>query len=143
MCGGTDRGNVAPRWCCWAGHAAAVWAALFAAPHLWWAFGISTGFPGGSDGWRAARAVPWFVAYDLLIVVLSCAAALVALATVRRWTGATLLAWGACGLLLSRGIAGLVVDGLSDLVWSPMFVAGGLLFAVTAWGCGRLAHGAG
>jgi hypothetical protein len=123
--------------CRWSGRAAVTWATLFAVPHLWWAFGIPVGFPGGMAGLKEARAVPWFVAYDLQVVALSVIAALVALAAVRRKPVASPLAWGACVVLLARGVTGLVVDGFADLVWSPMFVVGGLLFGTTAWLCGR------
>ena len=90
---------------------------------------------------KAALALPWFVAYDLLIVALSGVAALVALAAVRRQPVAIRLAWVACGVLLARGVTGLVVDGGADLVWTPMFVLGGVLFGATARECGRLASG--
>ena len=150
MCRGdaTDRVERAPEGggacrCRWIGRAAVVWATLFAAPHVWWAFGISTGFPGGSAGLAGALAVPWFVAYDLLVVTLCGAAAMVALAAMRPLPVGVSVAWGICGILLARGIARLVVDGLTDLVWSPMFVAGGLLFGATAWLCRHSASTAG
>jgi hypothetical protein len=123
------------------GRVAAAWATLFAAPHLWWAFGVPTGFPGGAAGLEEALAVPWFVAYDLLVVALSGAAAMVALAAMRPQAVRVPLAWGICLVLLARGVAGLAVDGLADLVWNPMFVIGGLLFGATAWLCGRSAPG--
>jgi len=31
----------------WVNYAACLWAALFAAPHIWWALGFPAGFPGG------------------------------------------------------------------------------------------------
>jgi hypothetical protein len=126
--------------CAWAGRAAAAWAALFAAPHVWWAFGVPAGFPGGAAGLSDALNVPWFRAYDLLVVALSCMAVLVAMAASRARSGVLPLAWAISGVLLARGLAGLAVDGLADLVWSPLFVTGGLLFGATAWLCGRRAR---
>jgi len=42
-------------------------------------------------------------------------------------------AWIACGMLSLRGVAGMVVDGSSDLIWWPTFLTGGLLFGAVAW----------
>jgi hypothetical protein len=36
-------------------------------------------------------------------------------------------------MLTLRGVAGLVVDGASDLVWWPTFLIGGILFGSVAW----------
>lgn len=131
----TGAGRRATRW---AGYGACAWAVLFAAPHVWWLFGVSAGFPGGGAALDDALGSSWFVAYDLLVVLLSAVGAIVALATVRPWERLGPprvrlgLAWGAAGALLARGIAGLVVDGLADAVWWPTFVVGGVLFGLTA-----------
>jgi hypothetical protein len=50
----------------------------------------------------------------------------------RRWIPGT-AAWIASGMLTLRGVAGLVVDGTSDLVWWPTFLVGGILFGTVAW----------
>lgn len=127
--------------CQWTGRAAMVWAVVFAAPHVWWAFGVPAGFPDGEGGFAEALAVPWFRAYDLLVVALSAAAALVAWAAMRRQPEGIAVAWGICAILLVRGIAGLMIDGFADPVWSPMFEIGGLLFGATAWQCRHSASG--
>lgn len=122
----------------WAGYAACAWAALFAAPHVWWVFGIRAAWPGDDESYRAAFRNPWFLAYDLLVVVLCAVGAWVALATVRPWSRAAprrlvlVLAWLGCALLASRGVAGLVADGRADLVWWPTFLVGGVLFGLAA-----------
>lgn len=123
----------------WTGRAAVVWAVVFAVPHVWWALGVPAGFPGGEAGFAEALTVSWFVAYDLLVVALCAGAALVAWAAMRRQPVGIAMAWGIGGLLLARGVAGLLVDGFTDPVWSPMFVIGGLLFGTTAWQCARSA----
>ena len=65
----------------WAGYFACAWTLLFAAPHVWWALGIPTGFPGGAIAYRAAMSSVWFVRYNLFVVVLSAARLLVVLAS--------------------------------------------------------------
>jgi hypothetical protein len=42
-------------------------------------------------------------------------------------------AWLGSGLLMLRAIAGLVVDGRSDPIWWPIFLAGGTLLGTVAW----------
>lgn len=37
-----------------AGHAAVAWSLMFAAPHLWWALGVSAAFPGGDTAYEFA-----------------------------------------------------------------------------------------
>ena len=125
--------------CRWTGIWAATWGVVFAAPHVWWAFGVPAGFPGGETGLAEALAVPWFRAYDLLVVALSAAAMLVAWSATRRQPVGIAVAWVICSILLVRGLVGLMIDGVADLVWSPMFVVGGLLFGATARQCGHSA----
>ena len=117
----------------WVNYAASVWAVLFAAPHLWWALGISAGFPGGKSNHRFMMGSPWRYAFDVVVVVLCAVAVVVALALIRpRGWMVRLVAWIACVMLSLRGIAGLVVDGTADPVWWPTFLTGGLLFAAVA-----------
>ena len=132
----------------WTGYAACIWAILFAAPHVWWAFGVSAAFPGGDIAYEFAFRNSWFFLYNLVVVILLVASALVALALVReqRWRRLFFFssrrhhrmllaaAWAACTILTFRGLIGLVVDGLADLTifgW-PTFLTGGILFGITA-----------
>ncbi len=126
----------------WINYAACVWAVLFAAPHIWWALGISFGFPGGAASYRFFMSSTWRYVYDLVVVLLSALAVFIALTLSRsprrgfgRWLLHT-LAWIACGMLTLRGVAGFIHDGLSDLIWNPTFFIGGILFGGVAW----LAH---
>lgn len=139
---GASRPNAAStggdrRGAAWVGYATAVWCVLFAAPHVWWVFGVSLGLPGGDV--ERLRGTPWFLAYDLLVVLLAAVGVGVALAAVRPWGGMVPrrpllgLAWAAAAALSARGLAGLVVDGRADLLWWPTFLVGGVLFALTAW----------
>jgi hypothetical protein len=50
----------------------------------------------------------------------------------QRWIPRA-LAWIACVLLLIRGVAGIVVDRTSDLIWAPAFTIGGILLGAVAW----------
>jgi uncharacterized membrane protein YphA (DoxX/SURF4 family) len=118
-------------------YAAAAWAVLFAAPHVWWALGVPAGMPGG----RASHELlmtSWRYYFDLVVIGLSVLAFIVAIAPIRawgrpipRWVLRT-MAWIACVMLGLRGIAGLVADGISDPIWWPMFLAGGILFGAIA-----------
>lgn len=123
----------------WTGYAACVWAGVFAAPHVWWMLGVSAGFPGGDDTYAVALRNPWFVAYNLIVIILCGMGVVVALALVQPWGRRlprwmlTTAAWGACALLTLRGLAGLVVDGSADLLWWPTFLLGGLLFGLLAY----------
>jgi hypothetical protein len=123
----------------WINAAACTWAVLFGAPHLWWALGIRAGFPGGDASYRFFMASWWRYAFDVLVVLLSVAAFGIALVLGRSGqpiVSRRLLrtaAWIASGMLSLRGVAGMVVDGFSDPVWWPTFLAGGLLFAAVAW----------
>lgn len=134
-----------PQRAVWLSYAAAAWAILFGAPHVWWALGIPAGFPGGTGSHEIMLRKPWFVAYDLFVAFLCGVAVTVALGLVQpwgrrvpRWMLVT-AAWVACAMLGVRGLAGHIVDGLSDLVWSPTFSLGGLLFGMVAWTARR--HG--
>ncbi len=122
----------------WIHYAACAWALLFAAPHAWWALGISAGFPGGAANHRLMMST-WRYFFDVGVVLLSATAAILALALVRPWGSVVPLwirrtaAWIASAMLTFRGVAGLVVDGLSDPIWWPTFLIGGLLFGSVAW----------
>ena len=53
-----------------AGHAAVAWSLVFAAPHLWWALGVSAAFPGGDTAYSTAFRNSWFLLYNLVVVIL-------------------------------------------------------------------------
>jgi hypothetical protein len=123
----------------WVTCAACGWAIVFAAPHTWWALGIPAGFPGGEANHKLMMTSTWRYVYDLIVILLSAEAVLIALTllrpphqVVRRWVPYT-AAWIASGMLTLRGLAGLVVDGTSDPVWWPTFLLGGILFGGVAW----------
>jgi len=126
----------------WINYAACVWSTLFAAPHIWWALGISFGFPGGEKSYRFFMSSTWRYVYDLVVVLLSALAVVVALTLLRLpmqslWRRlAYVAAWIACGMLTLRGVAGFIHDGLTDRIWNPTFFMGGVLFGSVAW----LAH---
>ena len=120
-------------------YAACVWAAVFGTPHLWWALGIRAGFPGGDTSYEFFMASWWRVLFNWTVVVLSVVAIVITLVLLRpphtvkwRWIPRT-LAWTACVLLTIRGVAGIIVDVTSDLVWAPAFTVGGILLGCVAW----------
>ena len=120
-------------------HAASAWAIAFGAPHLWWALGVPVGFPGGRASYDLFMGSAWRYVYDLSVVVMSVLAVVIPqqllrppARVVRRWIPVA-LAWMACGMLTIRGVAGFIVDRGADLVWDPMFTAGGILFGCVAW----------
>jgi hypothetical protein len=120
-------------------YAACVWAALFGIPHLWWALGFRAGFPGGDSSYQFFMSSWWRVLFNWTVVALSVVAILITLVLLkppqlvkRRWIPRS-LAWIACVLLLIRGVAGIIVDGTSDLIWAPAFTIGGILLGGVAW----------
>lgn len=117
----------------WINYAACVWAIIFGAPHGWWALGISAGFPGGEASYRFFMGSLWRYLFDVAVVLLSATAIAVALALLRPrgWIPRT-AAWIASTMLTLRGIGGLVVNGSSDPIWWPIFLAGGVLFGSVA-----------
>ena len=117
--------------------AACLWSLGFAAPHAWWALGISTGFPGGEASYRRFMGSTWRYWYDVAVFGCALLGAAVALELSRsgrrgRQSGrrevARWLATLAAIALLLRGMAGLVVDGRADPIWWPTFLLGGILF---------------
>ncbi|MGH7556079.1 MAG: hypothetical protein ACREMQ_24005 [Longimicrobiales bacterium] len=121
----------------WLHYGAAGWAVIFAAPHIWWALGMPAGMPGGPAS-HELMMTTWRYYFDVLVIVLSALAVLVALAPVQTWGTAVprrllrALAYAASFLLTFRGVGGLIIDGASDPVWWPIFLAGGLLFGAIA-----------
>jgi thiosulfate dehydrogenase [quinone] large subunit len=130
----TEGGTSARKWIY---YAAAAWAVLFAAPHLWWALGVPAGFPGGPAG-HELMMTTWRLYFDAAVVGLSVLAIFVALAPIQKWSQRIprgilrSMACAAAFLLCLRGVLGLVADGRSDLVWWPTFLIGGLLFGAIA-----------
>ncbi len=117
----------------WLNYAASVWAGLFAAPHIWWALGISAGFPGGEASYRLFMSSWWRYLFDVVVVLLSLTAIVVALALLRpRGWIPRVAAWIACVMLTVRGGAGLIVDGLTRPFWTLTFLIGGILFGAVA-----------
>ncbi|HKQ56718.1 MAG TPA: DUF3995 domain-containing protein [Candidatus Eisenbacteria bacterium] len=118
-------------------YAAAAWAVLFAAPHIWWALGVPFGFPGGLASHQLMFST-WRMWGDLVVIVLSVLAVAVALAPIQAWGRAIprrvlrVMAWTASGLLGLRGAAGMIVDWTRDPIWWPTFLLGGILFGAVA-----------
>jgi len=133
----------------WINYAACAWAVVFGAPHVWWALGVPAGFPGGQASYDFFMSSTWRVVFDLVVVLLCGASIFIALVLARPGgpaavrSMARIAAWIACAMLTLRGLAGLVVDGFSDPVWWPTFLAGGLLFAGVAWRAAGLIRPAG
>jgi hypothetical protein len=121
----------------WIHYAACLWAVVFAAPHLWWALGIPAGFPGGRNN-HVLMMTTWRYYFDLVVIALCSVAIVIALAPVHQWGEAIppgvlrVTTWAACSVLTLRAVAGLIADGLSDPVWWPTFLIGGLLFGAVA-----------
>ena len=130
--------EINPRRAHWINYIACLWGLAFAAPHVWWALGVPFGFPGGPANHRLLMTT-WRYFFDLFVILLSLTAATLAIALARpdgRAIPRRVLrtsAWIACGMLSLRGVAGLVHDRLSDPVWNPTFVVGGILFGCVAW----------
>src|SRR5262245_37647534 len=122
------------------GYATCAWTVLFATPHVWWALGYPLAFPGGEASYRIFVSATWRIVFDLIVVLLCLLGFGIALALVRPWGRGLpqrLLrvgAWTAATVLTLRGVAGVAVDGLTDVespirpVWTLSFVVGGLLF---------------
>lgn len=124
-------------------YAVCAWAMLFAAPHIWWALGVRFGFPGGDSSYDVFMGATWRVVFNLFVIALSVLTIVIAvtlqrpLAGVkRRWIPLT-AAWIGAGLLLLRGVAGMIADGLEDPVWWPTFLMGGILLGAMAWSARR------
>jgi hypothetical protein len=119
-------------------YAASIWSVVFAAPHAWWALGVPAGFPGGQAS-HELMMTTWRYYGDVTVILLCLLAVFVALAPVQRW-GASIprrllrvMAWIASAMLGLRGLAGMIVDGVSDPIWWPTFLAGGILFGGIAY----------
>jgi len=120
-------------------YAVCVWAVSFGAPHIWWALGIRAGFPGGDRSYELFMAATWRVIFNLTVIVLCVATIVIALMLqrprhqlARRWIPLT-IAWVGAVMLLLRGVAGMIVDGVTDPIWWPAFLVGGLLMAAMSW----------
>jgi hypothetical protein len=61
----------------WISYSASAWAVLFAAPHTWWALGISAGFPGGEANHQLMMTSAWRYVFDVVVILLSVTAVLV------------------------------------------------------------------
>ncbi|WP_255170196.1 DUF3995 domain-containing protein [Natrononativus amylolyticus] len=120
------------------GYAAAAWALLFGAAHVYWAVGGTLGLQG-----NAMTGV--LLAINLIAIPLCFLAAIVALALVRSW-GVVVprrlwhaAAWGAGGVLALRGVVGLAQTVLSQeptplllAAYDSWFLLGGALFFALA-----------
>ncbi len=137
------------------GYAAAGWSGLFAAVHLFWALGGSTGLAESAGTELAEDRPAWFTAlglYGVAALLLVAGGVGVALGRGavllrRRWL-LPLLGAGVAGVLLLRAVVVHVVL-LSDAgygggavsaaqrswtlwVWNPWFLLGGVLFGLAA-----------
>ncbi|MBT2392310.1 DUF3995 domain-containing protein [Streptomyces sp. ISL-1] len=141
------------------GRIACAWAIAFAVLHFYWALGGDWGLS-VSAGPLAEERPGWFVAVGLWGVGLLCLAGgvlgwLLARPQPRGLAGRVVkaLGWGACAVLLVRGIAvevllltdtaGQEIDVSPEqrlwtlLLWNPWFLVGGLVFGLAARGAGR------
>nr|QRG34985.1 DUF3995 domain-containing protein [Micromonospora sp.] len=143
----------------WAGYGACLWSLLFAALSFYWAAGglVGAGTIGPAVEGPALAREPVFVAVLWATAVLKLIAAALAFTLVRRlprWAPRWLLllaGWGAATLLSLYGLANLaqhllIVAGVVEvpaglgraalpwhlLLWDPIWLAGGLLFTLTA-----------
>lgn len=131
----------------WVGYAAAIWAFIFAVPHVVWATGWYIGLQ--EEEARKAFQKTWFLVYDLVVVGMCLIGTAVALALVQPW-GRRLprwllgfLAWAGTSLLVLRAGASavqslyLVATGRfvphPGLFWEIWFCLGALFFALTLW----------
>jgi len=132
------------------GYLAGAWCVLFAAVHLFWAAGGTTGLASSAGTDLAARRPVTFVLFGLWGTALLCLLGAVFCAGLARWQpsgglrrGMTILGLLAGGLLLARGLlleivlltaaggirssVGPLETHWSLLLWNPWFAAGGLL----------------
>jgi hypothetical protein len=127
----------------WIAYAAACWAFVFAGFHVVWAAGWYIGLDPVEA--QAAFAIPWKLAYDLVVAGMCVVAVPVALALAMPWGQRvprrllSMLAWTGTGLLVLRAIASLIQAtylvfagrfswrGMG--VWEPWFYLGATLFA--------------
>lgn len=138
-----------------AAYAAAVWSAIFGAVHLYWLLGGDVGLPEG----RSIFDNTALLVIDVVAIPLSLLAAALALSLVRPWgvrysrrlrlagavAAAVLLIVHAVPAIVDwvRLAVGSYPGELSDLarfslfVYEPWFLAGGILFALAAWGFAR------
>ena len=146
------------------GFAAAVWSALFAALHLYWAFGGSMGLAESAGARLAAERPIGFVALGLYgVAVLLGVAAVLGLVLARgvlvgrRGWALPLLGAGIAAILLLRAIGvelllltdrGYGGGGISPaqrrwslVLWNPWFLLGGISFALAALAARRAASG--
>jgi hypothetical protein len=131
----------------WIGHAAALWALIFAVLHVVWATGWYIGLDPELS--RKAFQQRWFLIYDLVVAGLCALAVWVALALVQPW-GRQLpralvggLAWCGTAVLVLRGGAGaaqtvyVAAAGRNILqiyrLWEVWFCLGAVLFAASTW----------
>jgi len=137
------------------GHAAAAWAGLFAALHLFWAAGGALGLAESAGRELAAERLLWFVAarlYGVALALVTAAGLGVLLArsplTGRAGWSLPLLGAGVAVLLLVRAVgdqallltdAGYGGGAVSPaqrwwtlLLWNSWFLLGGLLFGLVA-----------
>jgi hypothetical protein len=131
----------------WLAYAAAGWALVFAGFHIVWAAGWYIGLDPVQAA--AAFAVPWKLAYDLVVAGMCIVAVPVVLALAMPWGRRvprrllSTLAWTGTGLLVLRAVASLIEAvylllvgrfSLRDLgVWEPWFYLGATLFGINVW----------
>jgi hypothetical protein len=131
----------------WIAYAAATWAGVFAIFHILWAAGWYPLLD--AEQARAAFAIAWKWAYDVVVAGICIIAVPVALAPVRPWgrqlprrlvvrlagIGSTLLvlrsaaSLGQTGYLLATGRFRLATMG----IWEPWFYLGAILFSLSTW----------
>jgi hypothetical protein len=120
---------------------------VFAAFHVAWAAGWYIGLDPVEA--QAAFAVPWKLAYDLVVAAMCIVAVPVVLALAMPWGNRVprsllaALAWTGTGLLLLRAVGSLIQAAyylltgqfsLQDMgVWEPWFYLGATLFAINLW----------
>jgi hypothetical protein len=81
----------------------------------------------------------WRYYFDVAVILLCALAVCVALAPIQQ-SGALIprrllrvMAYTASAMLGLRALAGMIVDGASDPIWWPTFLAGGILFGGVAF----------